>query len=217
MAARTARLRLENKELHEEIRQLKASLRLKEEAQKPSRAPISKPSSSVAAGSGSTVGVDSASTARGGTKPAIKASPSPPVPRFAPGDVLSVHGLQKRPELNGCLAQVTEVKPPIDGEERCRYGCVVRGVRCLLKEGSLRRTPRGSSAAKKGLPATTSRRRPTTVRTVRGMSGTFVNSYSGGAARETSVPALQPGAGQREDRHLNPSMAELLGHGVARA
>ena len=70
--------------------------------------------------------------------------------RFAAGDVLSVTGLKNRPELNGKLALVVDVKPPADAEERSRYGVLVDGTRFLLKEGSLKRTPRGSSAAKKG-------------------------------------------------------------------
>ena len=80
--------------------------------------------------------------------------------RFAAGDVLSVTGLKNRPEINGKLALVVDVKPPADANERSRYGVLVDGTRFLLKEGSLKRTPRGSSAAKKGYRGWRSSRPP---------------------------------------------------------
>jgi hypothetical protein len=108
--------------------------------------------------------------------------------------VLSVTGLRKRPELNGRLATVVA-----HDAERNRYSVLVDGARVVLREGALRRTARGSSAAKKGLPSRpTSKAASATVRTAR-MSTVAPN---GGTREVHKVPLLKPGAGKKTDRHL---------------
>ena len=117
--------------------------------------------------------------------------------KFAPLSYCEVHSLVKLAHINGKMAHILSYDV-----ERELYKVIVDGKRYAIKESNLKRseyTPEtvtrygGAPVQKKG--------RLQTVRTTRGMNGTFANPY-GGKETVCVVPAVQQGAGRRVDRHL---------------
>lgn len=209
----TSRLQDENARLREEIARLKAKAAKAQSAASSAKVGTAVGSSCAARkqheGGGASPAKSRGATAAKSSRdlPAATASaPTVQTSKYAPGDVLSVTGLKKA-EMNGRLAHVVAYNA-----ERDRYSCIIEGARYLLPESRLRRTPRGSTAAQKGLPVhmTAKAKRTARIRTVR----TVGPGHQTPGEQAHVVPILQPGTGVREDRHLKDPMP-WREHGVS--